>query len=213
MNLGSHPVDLLYYAMGMPKRVYANFETAYWADFYDQFGTEDVATMLWDFDGLTGHIVTGRNRVAPDDVSGSSNSIDVWCEGYHVHATPERLLENGDVVIEKDLDNGEASVDHFIDCLERFTNDPETEGIIMIGEIGGTAEQEAAEFIKTMNKPVVAFIAGATAPPGRRMGHAGAIITGSAATAESKKQALLDAGCHISDSPGDIGITVQKMLG
>lgn len=119
MNLGSHPVDLLYYAMGMPKRVYANFETAYWADFYDQFGTEDVATMLWDYDGLTGHIVTGRNRVAPDDVSGSSNSIDVWCEGYHVHATPERLIENGDVVIEKDLDNGEASVDHFIDCLEQ----------------------------------------------------------------------------------------------
>jgi len=100
------------------------------------------------------------------------------------------------------------------DILELFEEDDQTESVVLIGEIGGTAEQEAAEYIKEhMTKPVTAFIAGATAPPGRRMGHAGAIITGSAATAESKKQALLDAGCHISDSPGDIGITVQKMLG
>ena len=77
----------------------------------------------------------------------------------------------------------------------------------------GTAEQEAADYIKNhMSKPVTGFIAGATAPPGRRMGHAGAIITGTAATAEAKKLALRDAGCYVSDSPGQIGITVQRML-
>ncbi len=99
------------------------------------------------------------------------------------------------------------------DVLELFEEDPDTDAIVLIGEIGGTAEQEAAEFIKgSMTKPVTAFIAGATAPAGRRMGHAGAIITGAAATAAAKKQALADAGCYISDSPGQIGITVQRML-
>jgi len=99
------------------------------------------------------------------------------------------------------------------DILELFEKDPETDAVVLIGEIGGTAEQEAAEFIKTkMKKPVTGFIAGATAPPGRRMGHAGAIITGAAATAAAKKQALKDAGCYISDSPGQIGATVQHML-
>jgi succinyl-CoA synthetase alpha subunit len=99
------------------------------------------------------------------------------------------------------------------DVLELMEADPGTDAVVLIGEIGGTAEQEAAAFIKTkMKKPVTAFIAGATAPPGRRMGHAGAIITGAAATAAAKKQALKDAGCYIADSPGQIGITVQRML-
>ena len=99
------------------------------------------------------------------------------------------------------------------DILELFENDPDTDAVVLIGEIGGTAEQEAADYIKNhMSKPVTGFIAGATAPPGRRMGHAGAIITGTAATAEAKKQALRDAGCYVSDSPGQIGITVQRML-
>ena len=99
------------------------------------------------------------------------------------------------------------------DILELFENDPDTDAVVLIGEIGGTAEQEAAEYIKNhMSKPVTGFIAGATAPPGRRMGHAGAIITGTAATAEAKKQALRDADCYVSDSPGQIGITVQRML-
>ena len=83
---------------------------------------------------------------------------------------------------------------------------------MLIGEIGGTAEQEAAEYIKQMSKPVVAFIAGATAPPGRRMGHAGAIIAGAAGTAAAKQEALRAAGAAVVENPGDIGSTMQRVL-
>ena len=97
--------------------------------------------------------------------------------------------------------------------VELFNNDPDTKAIVMIGEIGGTAEQEAAEYIKAnVKKPVVAFIAGATAPAGRRMGHAGAIIAGDTGTAEAKKAALRDAGAVISDSPAEIGATLARVL-
>jgi succinyl-CoA synthetase alpha subunit len=97
--------------------------------------------------------------------------------------------------------------------LEMFNNDPETEAIVMIGEIGGTAEQEAAAYIKAhVKKPVVGFIAGASAPPGRRMGHAGAIIAGNTGTAEAKKAALRDAGVIVSDSPAEIGATMARVL-
>ncbi|MGE0688179.1 MAG: succinate--CoA ligase subunit alpha [Dehalococcoidia bacterium] len=97
--------------------------------------------------------------------------------------------------------------------LEMFNNDPETEAIVMIGEIGGTAEQEAAAYIKAnVKKPMVGFIAGATAPPGRRMGHAGAIIAGNSGTADAKKAALRDAGVVISDSPAEIGATMARVL-
>jgi succinyl-CoA synthetase alpha subunit len=97
--------------------------------------------------------------------------------------------------------------------IEMFNNDPDTNAIVMIGEIGGTAEQEAAAYIKEhVRKPVVAFIAGSTAPPGRRMGHAGAIIAGNTGTAASKKAALTDAGAVISESPAEIGATMARVL-
>ncbi len=97
--------------------------------------------------------------------------------------------------------------------VEMFNNDASTEAIVMIGEIGGTAEQEAAEYIKAeVKKPVVAFIAGSAAPAGRRMGHAGAIIAGDTGTAAAKKAALLDAGAVISDSPAEIGLTMARVL-
>ncbi len=101
----------------------------------------------------------------------------------------------------------------FIDLLTLFEADPETEAVVMIGEIGGTAEEQAGEFVHSnMSKPVIAFIAGQTAPPGRRMGHAGAIIAGGKGTASEKIKSLRDSGVEVSDSPADIGITMKKVL-
>lgn len=102
---------------------------------------------------------------------------------------------------------------NFIDVLEMFNKDPGTDAVIMIGEIGGTAEEEAAEYIKReFKKPVTCFIAGATAPKGKRMGHAGAIISGGKGTAEAKFEALKSAGCAIARSPADLGSTLKASL-
>ncbi len=99
------------------------------------------------------------------------------------------------------------------EALDLFNEDPDTAAVVLIGEIGGSAEQDAAEYIKRhMRKPIVAFIAGSTAPPGRRMGHAGAIISGNAGTAAAKKAALAAAGVTISDSPAEIGATTERVL-
>ena len=103
---------------------------------------------------------------------------------------------------------------NFIDCLEMFLADDETQGIVIIGEIGGTAEEEASEFIKRskIKKPMVGFIAGVTAPPGRRMGHAGAIISGGKGTAGDKMEAMRSAGIEVADSPAKLGSTMLQVM-
>ena len=101
----------------------------------------------------------------------------------------------------------------FIDCLEQFNADPKTEAVVMVGEIGGNAEEKASAWIKAnMKKPVVGFIAGLTAPPGRRMGHAGAIVSGGQGTAEAKIQAMQESGIHVCKDLGSLGKLCKKVF-
>jgi succinyl-CoA synthetase alpha subunit len=104
---------------------------------------------------------------------------------------------------------------NFVDCLELFLQDDETDAIIMIGEIGGGAEVDGAEFLKRskIKKPVVGFIAGKTAPAGKRMGHAGAIVSGGDDTADAKIEVMKSAGIHVADSPASLGSTMLRVLG
>jgi len=102
---------------------------------------------------------------------------------------------------------------NFVDCMKLFAQDPETDAVILIGEIGGSEEEDAAAWIKqSYKKPVVGFIAGTTAPPGKRMGHAGAIISGGKGTAQDKFRALREAGVHIAQGPHALGATLKSVL-
>ena len=116
-NLGSHPVDLIHHAFGMPNRVYAHFETAYWNDYYDPFGTEDVATLMCEYDTMVATVVVGRNRVSTE--AGAVDSIDLWCRGVHARASVDTLEENGEAVDipRPDVTGAAACVQNLVDAI------------------------------------------------------------------------------------------------
>jgi succinyl-CoA synthetase alpha subunit len=153
--------------------------------------------------GITPHRVTSPGRVGVISRSGTLNYEAIGQLGALGLGQSTCVGIGGDPIGGMD----------FIDLLTLFEKDPDTDAVVMIGEIGGTAEERAAMFIEeNVNKPVAAFIAGVTAPPGKRMGHAGAIIAGGKGTASDKIEALKDAGVAISPTPADIGKTLASLL-
>ena len=153
-----------------------------------------------------------------------SDAVTEMFKGYSEHPARAMSMRSMDCVMRKDRETWlslwaedgwveDPIGTSFIDLLKMFQADPRTEAVLMMGEIGGTAEERAAEFVKQhVTKPVAAFIAGQTAPPGKRMGHAGAIISGGSGTANEKIAALRAAGIAVADSPADLGVTVQKAM-
>ena len=153
-------------------------------------------------------IIPGR-MVTPGPVGLISRSGTLTYEAVH-HLTRQNLGQTTCVGIGGDPLVGTS----FVDCLAAFGEDPDTEAVVLIGEIGGTAEQEAAEWVRAnLDLPVIGFIAGRTAPPGKRMGHAGAIISGSAGTAEEKTRAFEDNGIKVATRPAEIAELVREALG